>query len=38
MKLLAMLAAHFTGYSVPAQDVTVDEAMRERLRSLGYIR
>jgi len=38
VKLLAALAAHFTGYRLPAQDVVVDEALRERLRSLGYIR
>jgi arylsulfatase A-like enzyme len=38
--LLAQMAAHFTGggTSAPAESVTVDEAMREKLRSLGYIR
>ena len=37
--LLARLAAHFTGGpALPAEQVTVTEEMRERLRALGYIR
>ena len=37
--LLARLASHFTGRGeIPAEQVTIDEQMRERLRALGYIR
>lgn len=37
-RLLALLAEHAAGRSGPGEAVVVDEAMRERLRALGYLR
>jgi arylsulfatase A-like enzyme len=36
-KLLAILAAHFAGQKMPTQEIEIDEEMRRKLRSLGYI-
>lgn len=36
-KILAMLAAHFTGTGLPVEKVELDEEMRQKLRSLGYL-
>ena len=36
-KLMALLAGHFRGVDMPPENVIVDQEMRERLRSLGYI-
>ena len=36
-ELLVMLAEHFATESTPAHEVKVDESLREKLRSLGYI-
>jgi len=36
--LLALLADHFLGAVEPGETVVVDEAMREKLRALGYLR
>jgi arylsulfatase A-like enzyme len=37
-EILAMLTAHFARASTPVEKVEVDEEMRQKLRSLGYIR
>jgi arylsulfatase A-like enzyme len=37
IELLVMLAKHFAGAASSAHEVEVDEALRDKLRSLGYI-
>ncbi|MEE9269318.1 MAG: hypothetical protein V3V49_03570, partial [Candidatus Krumholzibacteria bacterium] len=37
-ELLVMLAKHFSTEPARAQEVRVDDTLREKLRSLGYIR
>jgi len=37
IELLVMLAEHFSVKNKPAHEVEVDETLREKLRSLGYI-
>jgi len=36
-RLLARMASHFTGHHIPAEEIGVDEDLRAKLRSLGYI-
>lgn len=38
LRLLALLAGHFTGAGTAGDTTVVDKEMEERLRSLGYIR